>query len=102
MRVTVPEGELLAEENDCNCGATGEALLGFPLEGTIAAVSPGAGLVSVSHPELPGIFAAGTHEFRALPHVLSLAQAGRKFRGRIDRRDGGWWLLDAQLLRVER
>lgn len=101
MRITVPEGELLAEENDCNCSAAGEALLGFPIDGTIAAVSTDAGSVSVSHRELPGIFAAGTREFRALPHVLSLAQAGRKFRGRIDRRDGVWWLLDAQLLRAE-
>ena len=42
----------------------------------------------------PGIFSAGTHEFHVASPLLQTAETGREFLGRIEERDGAWWLFD--------
>ncbi len=98
LLVTVREGELLAAAKDCDCAPTAEQLAGFPLRGTIAAIVAERGMVSVQHGEIPGVLAAGAHEFRATPDLLGKVATGRQFLGRIERRDDAWRLFDVRLM----
>ena len=98
LLVSVPEGEMLAAEKNCDCSPTAEQLQGFAIRGTLLEARPAEGVVHVTHPELPGIFPAGTHVFNVSPNRLTPAQAGRSFLGRIERRDGAWWLFDVRLI----
>jgi hypothetical protein len=96
--VTIPEGELLEAEKSCDCAPTADQLQGFPIRATVVG-SPAAGVLRVSHAELPGIFAAGTRDFRLATSIPAAAtEAGRTLLGRIDRRDGAWWLSDIRLI----
>ena len=97
LLVTVPEGALLSAAQNCDCSPTPEQLAGFSMRGTIAAIATERGALRVSHDEIPGVLAAGTHEFRAAPGVLAAVAAGRQFFGRIERRDGAWWVFDVRL-----
>ena len=96
LLVTVPEGALVEAEKNCDCAPTAEQMQGFPLRGTV--VTAGTGALSVRHDEVPGVLAAGTHVLRAAPEVLATVPAGRRFLGRIERRDGAWWVFDVRLL----
>lgn len=100
LRVTVPEGALLAAENDCDCAPSPEQLQGHPFRGTVAETpaASGGSIVRVTHAEMPGILAAGTHVFRVAPQVAGTLAHGRQFLGRIVERDGEWWLYDVRLL----
>lgn len=96
--VTIHEGDLLAAEKNCDCAPTPEQLAGFPMRGTLTTLTPDRGTLQVRHEEIPGVLAAGVHEFRAAPNALGASAAGRSFLGRIERRDGAWWLYDVRLL----
>ncbi|MDO8540145.1 MAG: sialidase family protein [Opitutaceae bacterium] len=96
--VTVPEGELLATGSNCDCAPTPEQLQGFSMRGTFIAANPPAGTVQVKHYELPGIFAAGTREFKVAPATLSTFAPDRQFFGRIEKREGAWWLYDLRFI----
>lgn len=99
LLISVPEGDLLEAEKNCDCAPTADQLRGFPIRGSIVAAQPEAGSVRVQHFEVPGIFAEGTREFKVLPAVLApAAQPGRQFLGRIEQRDGAWWLFDVRLI----
>ena len=98
LLVTVPEGDLLSATKDCDCAPTAEQLLGLPLRGTTLAVLTGPSTLRVGHDEMPGVFAAGAHEFHAAPDVLATMQPGRQFLGRIELRNGAWWVFDVRLL----
>jgi hypothetical protein len=97
LLVTVPEGELLAAKANCDCALSPEQLIGFAIRGAVAALSPDRGTLHVVHDELPGLLFAGTHEFHAEPAVLSAVKLGRRFFGRIEQREGQWWLFDVRL-----
>jgi len=97
LLVTVPEGELLIAKANCDCAATPEQLVGYGLRGAVAALSPDRGTVHVVHDEIPGLLFAGTHEFHADAATLAAVQLGRRLFGRIDQRDGKWWLFDVRL-----
>ena len=71
---------------------------GFPMRGAIAAIATERGALRVTHGEIPGVLAAGAHEFRAAPGVLAAVAPGRQFFGRIERRDGAWWVFDVRLV----
>lgn len=96
--VHVPEGALIEAEKNCDCAPSAEQLQGYPLQGTVAAAQGAAGMVRIRHLEVPGIFSAGTHDFKAAPEILAAAQPGRTFLGRIEKRDGTWWLFDVRLM----
>lgn len=97
--VSVPEGDLLEAEKNCDCAPTADQLRGFPIRGSIVTAQPDAGVMRVKHFEVPGIFAEGTREFRVLPAALPpAAQPGRQFLGRIEQQDGAWWLFDLRLI----
>lgn len=98
LLVTVPEGGLLEAEKNCDCAPTAEQLQGYSIRGTITEALPAAGALRVEHFELPGIFAAGTRDFKASAGLLAGVQTGRPFLGRVERRDGAWWLFDVRLL----
>lgn len=98
LLVTVPEGDLVALTKDCDCAPTVEQLLGLPTRGAILTVTAASGKLRARHDEVPGVLAAGTHEFHAAPDVLAAVQPGRQFFGRLERRDGTWWLYDVRLL----
>lgn len=99
LLVTIPEGELLANERDCDCATAEETLLGFSIRGMIVAAQPAAGTVRVNHVALPGIFAAGEREFAVSQTTPVGADAsGRPFVGRIRRHEGGWQLFSLRVL----
>ncbi len=98
LLITVPEGALIAAAKNCDCAPTPEQLAGFPLRGAVESLSAPDGTLRVAHGEIPGIFAPGTHTFRVAPATLTSVTAGRQFLGRIERRDGAWWLYDVRLL----
>jgi hypothetical protein len=97
--VTVPEGELVEVEKNCNCAPTAEQLQGFAIRGMVTNVDPAANIVSVDHVEVPGVFRRGTDLFHVTPAVLTTVQPQHEFLGRIARRpDGTWWLFDLRIL----
>lgn len=96
--VAVPEGDLLVAEQNCDCAPSPEELVGFTLRGTFAEKSSVPGTVRVRHDEVPGLFAAGARDFRVAPELAAAAEPGRRFLGRVERRDGTWWLFGVRLL----
>lgn len=98
LLVSVPEGELLAAEKNCDCSPTAEQLQGFAIRGTMVEARPVDGFVRVRHPELPGIFSAGTHDFKVARDTIASNQSGRSFLGRIEQRAGAWWLFDVRFI----
>ncbi|MBI5767971.1 MAG: exo-alpha-sialidase [Verrucomicrobia bacterium] len=96
LLVTVPEGELLSFNKDCDCAPTSEQLVGLPIRGTVMAVEPGA--LHVRHQEIPGVLAAGTHRFVVAPEVAATKMAGREFFGRVESGPAGWRIFDVRLL----
>lgn len=94
LLVMVPEAAFLEAAKDCDCAPTVAELQGYPLRGTIVATDRARGTIRVKHPELPGMFAAGTREFLIDPALLSSAtEPGREFLGRFDRAGAGKWRL---------
>lgn len=99
LLVTVPEGELVEVEKNCNCAPTAEQLQGFAVRGTVTHVDAATNIVSVDHVEVPGVFKRGTDLFHVTPTVLTTVQPQHEFLGRIARRaDGTWWLFDLRIL----
>jgi hypothetical protein len=100
LRVTIPEGELLEAEKNCDCAPTPEQLQGFPLRGKLVNLDAVAATLRVQHGDLPGIFRGGTRDFKVERALLSAAgvQPGREFLARIERRGGEWWLFDLRLI----
>jgi hypothetical protein len=99
LLVTIPEGDFLAAERNCDCAPTAEELEGFPLRGAIVAVRPGDNRVLVQHDEVPGVFAAGQHDFEVTATTLATLRTGAELLGRIHRAENGTWqLAHVQLL----
>ncbi len=99
LLVSVPEGDLLEAEKSCDCAPTAEQLRGFSIRGTVESLDATAGSVRIRHFEVPGIFGAGTRELRAAPALLeNPAAVGRQFLGKIEPRDGTWWLFDVRFI----
>lgn len=97
LLVTVPEGDLLSQKKDCDCAPTPEQLAGLPFRGTVTTVLGETKTLRLKHEEIPGVLAAGTHEFRAPPEVISAVAAGRQFFGRAEQRENVWWVFDVRL-----
>jgi hypothetical protein len=95
--LTVPEGDLLEADANCQCAPTPEQLRGYAIRGTLETTA-GAGVVRVTHPELPGLLPAGTHDLRVEPALREKISgtSGRAFFGRMERREGRWWLIDVR------
>ncbi|MEO5961148.1 MAG: sialidase family protein [Opitutaceae bacterium] len=98
LLVSVPEGDFVESEKACDCALPAEQLQGDPIRGTIAEVLPAAGTVRVRHFEVPGIFAAGTREFKVPPPMLAVLPATGQFIGRVERRESEWWLFDVRVI----
>jgi hypothetical protein len=85
--------------NDCHCDdAAADELHGFAFMGRIVAVQADQGVVLIAFHEIPGALPAGTREFKAAPQALAAVQPGRDILGRIEQRNGEWWLFDVRLL----
>lgn len=102
LLITVPEGELLEWGRNCDCAPTPEELQGFSMRGTFVAAPTGADVVRVQHHELPGIFAAGIRDFKVSPAIRGLAEPGRQFFGRVEKREGDWWLFNVRFIATPR
>lgn len=98
LHATIPEGALLQGEKNCDCAPTPEQLRGYAFRGTIVRASGAAAALEVKHPEIPGIFPAGTREFRVAAELLPTAEPGRELFGRVEPRDGTWWLFDVRFV----
>jgi len=97
--VTVPEGELVEAEKNCDCSGGSDDLQGFALRGRILATVSPAKMLRVTHYEVPGILDEGTREFVLAPEVMLPADAaGRPFLGRFERRAGQWVLFNVRLI----
>lgn len=102
LLVTVPEGELLEWGKNCDCAPTPEELQGFSMRGTFASAPAEGDVVRVQHFELPGIFTAGTRDFKVAPNVRGMFEPGRQFFGRVEKREGAWWLFDIRFIATPR
>ncbi len=99
LEVSVPEGELLEAEKNCDCAPSAEQLQGFPIRGTIESVERDAGTLRIRHFEVPGIFPEGPREFLVSAETLArTGEPGGQFLGRIEKRDGAWWLFDLRFI----
>lgn len=98
LLVSIPEGDLLVAEKNCDCAPTADQLQGFPMRGQIVEILPDTSAVRVRHSDLPGIFPSGTRDFKVTPETLAAVVPGRQFLGRIERRDGTWRLFDLRLI----
>lgn len=99
LLVTVPEGDLLEAEKNCECAPTPDQLRGFSIRGIISSLNAAAATMTIQHYEVPGIFAEGSREFRVPPALFGGAvQPGRQFLGRVEQRDGIWWLIEVRLI----
>jgi hypothetical protein len=99
LLVSVPEGDLLEAERNCDCAPTPEQLRGISLRGIILSVKPEPATMQIKHFEVPGVFAEGVRDFRIAPELAGhAAQVGRHFLGRVEKRDGAWWLFDLRLI----
>lgn len=99
--VTVPEGPLLAAQSDCGCTPTPEQLAGISMRGVVSRVDANGAGVSVRHDEIPGVMAAGEHEFRVARADALALSANRDFFGRITQREGRWWLFDVRVVGMQ-
>jgi len=99
LLVSIPEGELLEDERNCDCAAAVDELLGFSIRGMVLGTQPAASSVRVNHVALPGLFAAGEREFAVSKLIpLQADMAGRPFIGRIRRHEGGWQIFSLRVL----
>jgi hypothetical protein len=99
LLVTVPEGDLIEAEKNCECAPTPEQLRGFPIRGFITSLNEAAATMTIQHYEVPGIFAESTREFKVPPALFGgAAQPGRQFLGRVEERAGVWWLIEVRLI----
>ncbi len=99
LSITVPEGELLEAEKNCDCAPSADQLEGFPIRGTILSAEHDAGTLRVLHFEVPGILAEGIGEFIVSAETLARSDhPGRQFLGRIEKRSGAWTLIDVRLI----
>ena len=96
--VTVPERALVEAEQNCDCAPSVDQMRGYPIRGTILEAPAGTHTVRVKHFEVPGIFTAAEREFYVEPSVHTALGAGRQFLGRIEKRDGAWWLFEVRLI----
>lgn len=97
LRITIPETELLEAERNCDCAPTADQLQGFPIRGTLVAVTA-PDRVRMDHPAVPGLFAAGAHEFHIEPGRVDAANVGRPFLARIERRERAWWVFNVRFI----
>lgn len=99
LLVTMPDEDLLAEADaTCACGHRPEELRGAGLRGQILAVSSDHGSVRLRHSAIPGLLRAGEREFKIAPETAAALQAPSEILGRIEQRDGAWWLFDVRRL----
>jgi hypothetical protein len=97
--VTLPSLKQLAvQDNTCACDSHITLVRGFALSGTVVARDQAAGTVTVAHGEIPGVMQAMTMPFKAAPDVWQTLAPGRQFLGRMEEREGTWWLFDVRLL----
>lgn len=96
--VDIPESALLEAEQNCDCLPPATDLQGYPMRGVIeAGASPGT--LRVKHVDIPGVRLGGTYDYQTAADKLPAAAApGRQFLGRVERRDGTWWILDVRLI----
>jgi hypothetical protein len=99
LLVTMPEEESLAEEDShCACAPRGEELRGSAVRGQVLVASTEHGTVRVRHGSIPGLLRAGERDFRIAPDALATLKPAAEILGRIEQRDGVWWLFDVRLL----
>jgi Cu/Ag efflux protein CusF len=97
--VTLPSlKQLAAQDNTCACDSHITLVRGFALSGTVVARDQAAGTVTVAHGEIPGVMLAMTMPFKAAPDVWQTLAPGKEFLGRMEEREGAWWLFDVRLL----
>lgn len=93
LRVTIPEGDLVAEERNCDCAPRPEDLQGFAIHGAITGVDAKHHSVQAIHDEVPGALEAGVHVFAVTAAEFGAMRRGVRFAGRVDWRDGAWRLF---------
>ncbi len=95
QRVTIPEGEFLIQERNCDCAPAPEELRGFPIRAEVTAADPATNRVTLLHGEVPGVLDAGSDIFAVAPLDLAQLHTGGTLLGRIERVDGGGWRIFA-------
>jgi hypothetical protein len=89
----------LPPAKDCHCDDDSPGNRhGFAFKGRIVAVLAEQGQLRITFGEIPDAMPAGTREFKTAPEVLAAVQPGRDILGRIELRNGEWWLFDVRLL----
>ncbi len=102
LLVTVPEGRYLAvAASECHCAPSPTHLLGYGVRGTVRAVDPARGRVTLELAAVPGIMDPGPRVFDAAPADLVSLRTGTACLGRIRRTGEAWTLFDIQVLAAE-
>lgn len=100
LLVTMPDEDVLADaDSSCSCAAARtEALRGFAIRGQLREISHETGMATVHHNAVPGVFRAGEHEFKISTEAAGALKAPAEILGRVEKRDGAWWLFDVRQL----
>jgi Cu/Ag efflux protein CusF len=97
--VTLPTlKQLAAQDNTCACDTHITLVRGFALSGVVVARDQAAGTVTVRHAEIPGVMPAMTMPFKAPPDIWQTLAPGKEFLGRMEEKEGAWWLFDVRVL----
>jgi hypothetical protein len=101
LLVTIPESELISAASDnCHCAPTPLQLLGYPVRGTVTAVSTEHQTVTLDVDAVPGVMDAGPHVFSAGHGALAALLRGRECLARIERQGDAWRIFDVRLLQL--
>lgn len=99
LLVTMPDEDLLAEADaTCACGHRPEELRGSGLRARVVAVASDHGSVRLRHGAIPGLLREGEREFKIAREAAPSLEAPAEILGRIEQRDGIWWLFDVRKL----
>jgi hypothetical protein len=100
LLVTMPDEDALADaDSTCACAAGRTAdLRGFPIRAQALAFSPQRSTIRLRYGAIPGVFRAGEGDFKISDDLSGALKTPAEILGRIEKRDGEWWLFDVRQL----
>ncbi len=87
--------QLALLDSDCKCGPG--SLPGYPIRGRILTVDANRAALTIHHTAVPGLFRPGDLPVRVDPAMMRSLSPGREFLGRIEKKEGQWWLSEVRL-----
>lgn len=96
LRLSLPSRAQVEEyDRSCNCGPSDQP--GFSIRGRVLSSSVSGKVLRFGHDAVPGILRKGELEATVEPVVAEAAKPGRGILGRLEWREGRWFLSDVRL-----